>query len=393
MANWSCPQQRTAVLAALNTEQDVCAFLRTGAGKTMLAVIPSLLEGQRVTVVILPLKSLMSDYKRKLVNMGVRFEVYTEQPNNTVSGKYGLVLISADKARWPDWRQTIEKIHMNRTVSRIIFDEAQFALTSDDFRTALKYVCEVRPIGVQLCIMSGTVPPRSEEALLKTFGIVPSSRAIIRMGTDRPELQYILHPPAPSFMALIKEACKTLHKEMERFDEGDRALVYVAYKDDEGETLAKELSCDFYQGGKEVTDEERNAMYYRWINGINKVMVCTNAFGAGNDYPHVRLVLHVGTPKQMVDFIQEVGRGGRDGQVAKCIIMPRKGAKVTVPREPSSDGIDHKGYQEVWDMQYTSTECLRFLITSFIDGVRRGVRCGLTTGSPQCSRCIAGNTR
>jgi superfamily II DNA helicase RecQ len=40
-------------------------------------------------------------------------------------------------------------------------------------------------------------------------------------------------------------------------------------------------------------------------------MICTSAFSAGNDYPAVRLVVHAGTPFEMVGFIQEVSRAGR----------------------------------------------------------------------------------
>jgi hypothetical protein len=51
-------------------------------------------------------------------------------------------------------------------------------------------------------------------------------------------------------------------------------------------------------------------------------MVCTSAFGVGNDYPHTRFVIHAGNPFEMIGYIQEVARAGRDKEMATCILVP-----------------------------------------------------------------------
>jgi ATP-dependent DNA helicase RecQ len=38
----------------------------------------------------------------------------------------------------------------------------------------------------------------------------------------------------------------------------------------------------------------------------------------GMDVPDIRLVLHDGLPKSILGYVQEVGRGGRDGQISTC---------------------------------------------------------------------------
>jgi superfamily II DNA helicase RecQ len=95
-AVWTSSLQRDAVMAVLNTEKDVLAILTTSSGKSMLALIPSLLEDNLITVLILPLKSLITDYKRKLDKMHLRYLHYT---GKTVSRGYctpNLVLVSVD---------------------------------------------------------------------------------------------------------------------------------------------------------------------------------------------------------------------------------------------------------------------------------------------------------
>ena len=91
-----------------------------------------------------------------------------------------------------------------------------------------------------------------------------------------------------------------------------------------GTRLAKELDCDFYRGSSDdtISDAQREAMINRWFTGQHRVMVATDAFGPGNDYPHVQDVFLVGSPNGVVDFLQMAGRGGRDGNTASIVIFP-----------------------------------------------------------------------
>ncbi|KAG1848268.1 P-loop containing nucleoside triphosphate hydrolase protein, partial [Suillus subluteus] len=61
-----------------------------------------------------------------------------------------------------------------------------------------------------------------------------------------------------------------------------------------------------------MTDEDRRSVYHSWVRGDSKVMVATSAFSTGNDYPNVRLVIHLDRPWEMLEFIQGQGRAGRD---------------------------------------------------------------------------------
>ena len=46
-------------------------------------------------------------------------------------------------------------------------------------------------------------------------------------------------------------------------------------------------------------------------------MVCTTAFGMGKDQPDVDLVMRIGCPSTLECMVQEFGRAGRDGRLAK----------------------------------------------------------------------------
>ena len=53
----------------------------------------------------------------------------------------------------------------------------------------------------------------------------------------------------------------------------------------------------------------------------NLRLVATTAFGLGIDCKDIRCVLHWGAPNDLVQYIQETGRAGRDGLQAKAILF------------------------------------------------------------------------
>jgi ATP-dependent DNA helicase RecQ len=75
-----------------------------------------------------------------------------------------------------------------------------------------------------------------------------------------------------------------------------------------------------YHGG--MTATERNQEQERFMKPRSQtVMVATSAFGLGIDKPDIRYVLHFQSPDSLEAYVQEAGRGGRDGKKANAILM------------------------------------------------------------------------
>lgn len=104
-------------------------------------------------------------------------------------------------------------------------------------------------------------------------------------------------------------------------------IVYCARQADTIE-MAFELKekgvlVTYYHAGMEGGERIRNAS--SWLEDKVNVICCTNAFGMGIDKKGVRFVIHLTLPSSLEDYIQESGRGGRDGDYCSCVLLFRFG--------------------------------------------------------------------
>lgn len=316
--------------------RDTLVIAPTGSGKSAIFQVPALVMRQNHqgwTLVIEPTLALMEDQVQALKDKGI--------DANQVSSRHALPTNSGMLTNdgWiPDLNLSIpflyvtperlqsdvfQKIVKRNPPGLVVVDEAHCVLDwGYTFRSSYLKIgrwlsaLKKRPV---VAAFTATAPEsyRSEICSL--------------LGMEQPNIY--VNPLERSNLILIREDCSNMNIKrrlsrtkyhLKKYGTEGRVVVYCATRKNvdlvtnylSNQFPGQVVKCHAYM---DADKREKNEM--KFISGKKRIMVATTAFGMGVDVSDIRLVVHFNLPLSVIDYYQQIGRAGRDGEKSRCVLL------------------------------------------------------------------------
>jgi ATP-dependent DNA helicase RecQ len=343
-AEWS-PIQEKALPQVYARESHSLVCIPTGGGKSVLFQGPALYRSaftNRLSIVITPLKALMQDQVSGLQALG--FLTNVEYLNSDKSrpetsriyrkitgGEIALLYVTPERFRSRGFRNALElRMEADEGLEYIIFDEAH---------CISQWGLDFRPEYLSTAIACAQMVERFPDTRIELFSatvtgqVRDSIEEIIRpltgVGTDEPYNPVRNHIGMEFRVTVdtVEGRAETLYGEIAKsaFDpEKSRMLVFSRTRKMAEEVceLLKEKLKDsprfepyadkvgYFHAGMDA--EDRTEAFDKFHDGEYVILVATKAFGMGMDIPNIHYVFHLSPPQFLEDYLQEVGRAGRN---------------------------------------------------------------------------------
>lgn len=350
----------------------------TGFGKTACFQLPAmLLDG--LTLVIYPLLALMHDQYRRLQEAGIPAalfkgglgeEEWASQASLVLSGKARLVLTN------PEMLATARLQQLLRTqrVAHAVLDEAHcVASWGTTFRPAYlgtgAIIASLQPRVISA--FTATAGPDMIEAI-RQHVFLDQPCALVSTEWDQPNLRYAVIPtlsPSRTLRHLLGRCPKPcIIFQRSRLGTMLMASQVRAW----GYSAARYYHAGLMRSERTTTE----AWFHASTDGI---LAATNAYGLGVDKKNIRTVIHTDLPDSVEAYIQEAGRGGRDGNPALAIMVAPLAGDDTA-RTSESAKEEQSGFPSTrlpWTMYPFTEDCRRaFLLRQLGENA-----------TPECSGC------
>jgi ATP-dependent DNA helicase RecQ len=339
--------QEEIINYVLEKKKNILGILPTGGGKSACYQIPALMR-EGITVVVSPLISLMKDQVESLVEKKVYSAFYLNSSVEEDTKSKIIDLIEGGKVRMlyiaPESLQStkIQEILVGGNINLIVIDEAHCISTwGHNFRPDyLKLSTIIENLGSPpVLALTATATKKVEKDIKKQLN---KRFKVIKASFDRPSLYLVVHgvPDEIDKTAFLTNLIKSLNG----------PTVVFARTRDLTENLAGILNHNgvnttFYHAG--LSSGERGKIQDLFMKGKCNVIVATIAFGMGIDKKDIRNIVHYNVPQSVENYYQEVGRAGRDGEKANCILLFTGGDVNRMKALISMDWPDRKKVEDI----------------------------------------------
>ncbi len=310
------PYQKEIIEALLRGD-DVLAILPTGAGKSLCYQLPALLK-PGTAIVISPLISLMQDQVVSLFKNGISAAFLNSSlPAREIQSvldnlsDYKLLYLAPERLTDVQFLERLKKIPL----SFFVVDEAHcISQWGHSFRGEYRKLSLLKELFPQCPIIALTATATEDVEKDIQGQLTMSAPEIIKGSFDRPNLTIRLQPKNQPAKQLID------YLELQSNRSG---IIYASTRKGVEATFAQLQQAGYavgrYHAG--MSDQDRAVSQNAFLHDQVTLMVATVAFGMGIHKPDVRFIVHLGMPRTLEQYYQEIGRAGRDGLPAECLMF------------------------------------------------------------------------
>ena len=337
--------QKAFIRQILPGEKNIVVTLPTGGGKSILFEGPALYKGSlygRLTLIISPLKALMKDHFEKLIRLGFFTSIdYINHDKGlevqdiyrrVAGGELLFLYITPERFKSKGFISALnQRLRVDKRLEYVVFDEAHcISQWGNEFRPdyyrASQFIKELqhqKGDSFPTLLFSATVTDQVYHDLEKSFHPLMRIEEYAHTNPIRDHIKMefvsLEHQKSPNFKRVNQNFIDYLLKDLKkRFNASkSKVIVFVLSR------IGTEEYCNAlnnepqhpYKGGyyhAGLDAEERETTYNAYQEGEIQILFATKAFGMGMDIKNIHYVYHFGPSSNFEDFLQEVGRAGRD---------------------------------------------------------------------------------
>ncbi len=308
-----------AIIRSILDGRDVFAVMPTGGGKSLCYQLPArMMDG--TAVVISPLISLMKDQvdAARANGLAAAFLNSSLSPPEKARVRHGLergaielLYLAPERLALGGFLRELQDV----SVSLFAVDEAHCVSEwGHDFRPDYLGLSQIKKLfpQVPLAAFIATATLRVQADTIERLGL--GSPMVVRASFNRPNLFLDVRR---------KDRVEEQLLEFLRERPGQSGIVYRTTRKSVEATAAflkaRGIAARPYHAGLDA-DRRRATQDAFKRDGVD-VIVATIAFGMGIDKPNVRFVVHADLPRNIEGYYQEIGRAGRDGEPAHCLLF------------------------------------------------------------------------
>ncbi|XP_074657196.1 bifunctional 3'-5' exonuclease/ATP-dependent helicase WRN-like [Tubulanus polymorphus] len=346
--DFNLKKEQVILLTKLCEKKSTFGVLPTGYGKSMCFILAPLImdkinpsNAPHIALVVSPLRSIMKDQDVFCRRHGIKSGVITkkeEMTDETVSdiynGKRTILFASPEVLEQQSWRKMLLTKKYQASLCLLCFDEAHCVSNwGGNFRPEYRSVSSLTSLTtVPILWLTATCTSKMIAEILNVFNFELKDVEMVAVIPDRPNI--FLNFKSVARMSFEEELSLYIEHLSEKQLDAKKCIIYCRSIDCVGkiylhmlerlgarafvgEHIVKNRLIDQYHSVVDTDTEKRILDTFPLVTSTIRCLICTVAFGMGVQVPDIDMVIHWGTPKDILSYWQEVGRCGRDGRIAE----------------------------------------------------------------------------